>query len=151
MTTRRIRLTRYAATEINFNNYGAYRLRVEVTAAEGPDLDENIFVYRRNPPSPYTTLSTDVFEAVAGPPQLAAIPAGAPDPDMNWPYYRLNYIELDVASTDQAEAIWVEIQSEVCVLVNALNRLTNLKVVQDVWCPGPPDGSQSSQSASVIV
>ena len=47
MTTRRIRLTRYAATAVNFNNYGAYRLRVEVTGVEGADLDQNIFIYKR--------------------------------------------------------------------------------------------------------
>jgi hypothetical protein len=145
---RRIRLTRYASTQVNFNNYGAYRIRIEVTAVEGPDLDENIFIYRHNPPSPYTTLSTDTFEAVAGPPQLAAMPAGEPNPDMNWPYYRLNYVELDVASTEQAEAIWQEIQQEACVLVQALDRLTQLQAVQDVWCPGPPD---SSQSASISI
>lgn len=141
---RRIRLTRYAPTVVNFNNYGAYRLRIEVTAVEGPDLDENIFIYRRNPPSPYTTLSTDIFEAVAGPPQMADIPAGEPNPDLNWPYYRLNYVELDVASTEQAEAIWQEIQQETCVLISAMNRLTQLQAVQDVWCPGPPDSSISA-------
>lgn len=141
---RRIRLTRYAPAQIMFNNYGAYRLRVEVTGVEGPDLDEHIFIYKRNPPSPHTTLNCDTFEAVAGPPQLASIPAGAPDPDMNWPYYRLNYIELDVASTKQAEDIWNEIQAEVCVLVSALDRLDNLKVIEDVWCPGPPDASASA-------
>jgi hypothetical protein len=145
--SRHIRLTRYAAQTVAFNNYGAYRLRIEVTAVEGPDLDENIFIYQRNPPSAYTDLSCDTFQAVAGPPQLAATPAGEPDPDMNWPYYRLNYVELDVASTAQAEAIWNEIQAEVCALVSAMDRLTQLQAVQDVWCPAPPDsGSFSSQS-----
>jgi hypothetical protein len=147
---RRIRLTRYAPTLINFNNYGAYRLRIEVTAVEGPDLDENIFVYRKNPPSPYTTLSTDNFEAVAGPPQMADIPAGEPNPDLNWPYYRLNYVELDVASTEQAEAIWLEIQQETCVLIDAMNRLTQLQAIQDVWCPGPPDSSVSVSTSTSV-
>ena len=144
---RHIRLTRYAAQTVAFNNYGAYRLRIEVTAVEGPDLDENIFIYQRNPPSAYTNLSCDTFQAVAGPPQLAATPAGEPDPDMNWPYYRLNYVELDVASTAQAEAIWNEIQAEVCALVNAMDRLTQLQAVQDVWCPAPPDSDSFSSQA----
>lgn len=150
MTTRRIRLTRYAATTINYNNYGAYRLRIEVTGVEGADLDANIFIYKRNPPSPYTALDCDNFEAVAGPPQMAAIPAGAPNPDMEWPYYRLNYVELDVASATQADSIWAEIQAEACVLVSAMEKLTALQAIEDVWCPSPPDpGSTSSQSTSV--
>lgn len=144
---RRIRLTRYAANTVELNNYGAYRLRIEVTAVEGSDLDEHIFIYKRNAPSPYTDLNCDTFEAVAGPPQLAAYPAGEPNADMGWPYYRLNYVELDVASTEQAESIWNEIKEEVCVLISAMDRLEKLQAIEDVWCPGPPDsGSQSSQS-----
>jgi hypothetical protein len=140
-------LTRYAANTVNFNNYGAYRIRIEVTAVEGPDLDEFIFIYKHNPPSAYTDQSCDTFEAVAGPPQLATYPAGQSNADQGWPYYRLNYVELDVASTAQADAIWNEIQAEVCALVSAMERLTQLQAVDDVWCPGPPDStSQSSQS-----
>lgn len=150
MTTRRIRLTRYGVTTVNFNNYGAYRLRVEVTGVEGADLDENIFIYKRNPPSPYTNQDCDNFEAVAGPPQLASIPAGEPDPDLQWPYYRLNYVEVDVASATEGDAIWKQIQEEVCTLVSAMEKLTQLQAVEDVWCPSPPDsGSASSQSESV--
>ncbi len=145
--TRRIQLTKYTPTLVSFNNYGMYRLRIEVTGVEGADLDDKIFIYTRNPPSPYTTLSCDEFVAVAGPPQLALYPAGEPNPDQGWPYYRLNYVELDFASTQQAESVWHEIQSEVCVLVEAMNRLDSLEAVEEVWCPGPPEpGSQSSQS-----
>ena len=78
MTTRRIRLTRYAATAVNFNNYGAYRLRVEVTDVEGADLDQNIFIYKRNPPSPYTDQDCDNFEAVAGPAAVGFYTGGGP-------------------------------------------------------------------------
>lgn len=143
MATRRIRLTRYVPEVLVFNNYGAYRLRVEVSAVEGDDLDANIFIYRRNPPSPYTTLNCDTFEAVAGPNQLAQYPAGEPNPDEGWPFYRLPYVELDVLSSEQADAIWTEIQAETAVLVEAMNRLSQLKVEQDVWFPGPPPSSTS--------
>jgi hypothetical protein len=141
---RRIQLTRSESSKVVFNNYGAYRLRVEVTGFEGNDIDGNIFIYKRMPPSPYTDLNADIFEAVAGPPQLADYPAGAPDPDQGWPYYRLNYVELDVASSAQAQAIWDEIQAEVSVLIEAMNRLDNLNVVESTWFPSPPDSSNSS-------
>lgn len=136
--TRRICLTRAVATTTAQKNYGAYRLRVDAVSVEGPDLDTNIFVYLRNPPSPYTVLSTDIFVQVAGPPQLASIPAGAPNPDLSWPYYRLSYIEVDVASTAEADAIWTEIQAEAKELLLAMNRLSQLKVVETVWFPSPP-------------
>lgn len=141
--TRRVQLKRFAANPVTLNNYGAYRLRIEVTAVEGPDLDEYLFIYRRVAPSPYTGVSNDTFEAVCGPPQLAAIPAVTPDPDVEWPYYRLNYIELDLASAAQADAIWVELQNEVNALVVALNKLDTLNLVETVWYPSPPDSSTS--------
>lgn len=141
---RRIQLTKFETGTVVFANYGAYRLRVEVTDFEGNDIDGNVFIYRRNPESPYTELNTDVFEAVAGPPQLADYPAGAPDPDQGWPYYRLNYVELDVASSAQAQAIWDEIQREVAVLIEAMNRLDTLKTTEVLWIPSAPDTSTSS-------
>ncbi len=136
--TRRICLTRSATTTTEQVNYGTYRLRVDATLAEGADLDNNIFVYRHNAPSPYTTLPTDIFEAVAGPQQLANMPAGAADPNLSWPYYRLDYIELDVASTSQADSIWTEIKAEVQALLKAMDRLEQLQVIQTVWFPSPP-------------
>ena len=149
MSIRRIRLTRFGTTEVHFNNYGAYRMRVEVTAVEGPDMDSNVFIYRRNPSSPYTDQPCDNFEAVAGPPQLASIPAGEPNPDQSWPFYRLPFVELDMQSAAQADSIWKEIEAEVCALVRARDKLTDLKALQDVWCPSPPDqNSESSQSSS---
>jgi len=68
---------------------------------------------------------------------------------MSWPYYRLNYIELDIASATQADSIWEEINRQVCVLVEAMNALDNIQLQQNVWCPSAPDsGSTSSQSTS---
>ena len=102
-------------------------MRVEVTAVEGPDMDSNVFIYRRNPSSP----------------------AGEPNPDQSWPFYRLPFVELDMQSAAQADSIWKEIEAEVCALVRAMDKLTDLKALQDVWCPGPPDqNSESSQSSS---
>ena len=143
---RRIQLTKAETGTVVFPNYGAYRLRVDVTDFDGNDIDGNVFIYRHNTPSPYTDLSTDVFEAVAGPPQLADYPAGAPDPDQGWPYYRLSYVELDVASSTQAQAIWDEIKHEVEILIKAMNRLDTLKTTQVVWIPDAPDTSTSSSN-----
>lgn len=147
MTTRRIKLTRYAAENVNYTYYGAYRMKVAVTDVEGDDLDKYVFIYKRNAQSPYTGSTCDEFCAVAGPSQLGDIPAGAPDPDKNWPFYRLDYVELDFMAIVQAEQAWVEIQAEVCRLVGAMDDLEKLQAISDVWCPSAPDPeSQSSQS-----
>ena len=146
MTTRRIRLTRYAAVNVNHIYYGAYRMKVAVTSVEG-DLNKYIFIYKRNPTSPYTAESCDEFLAIAGPSQMSDVPAGAPDPDINWPFYRLDSVELDFMSAEQAEQAWVDIQKEVCNLVDGMDDLEKLQAIEDVWCPSaPPSGSVSSQS-----
>ena len=151
MPTRRIRLTRYAAQNVNYTYYGAYRMKVAVTDVEGDDLNKYVFIFRRNPVSPYTGANCDEFMAVAGPSQMADIPAGAPDPDQNWPFYSLDTVELDFMSAAQAEQVWTDLQAEVCRLVGAMDNLEKLTAISDVWCPSAPTpdpGSQSSQSES---
>ena len=64
MTTRRIRLTRYAAQNVNYTYYGAYRMKVAVTDVEGDDLNKYVFIFRRNPVSPYTGANCDEFMEV---------------------------------------------------------------------------------------
>lgn len=141
---RRIKLTRLNSSQVELNNYGAYRIRIEASDPEGADLDENIFIYRTVDASPYTDANCDVFEAVAGPNQLAAYPIGVADPDQGWPYYRLDYVELDLISTAQAESIWEEIKAQVGELIKAMDRLDQLKTTDVVWVPSPPDSSSQS-------
>ena len=148
MTTRRIRLTRYAAENVNYTYYGAYRMKVAVTSVEGDDIDKYVFIYKRNPVNPYTTLSTDEFCAVCGPSQFATIPAAAPDADLNWPYYRLDYVELDFMSLNQAEQAWEDIKVEVGKLVEGMGKLVSLKAIEDVWFPSAPPATSQSESTS---
>jgi hypothetical protein len=138
MSDRRIKLVRSNSAVVHSQNYGAYRIRIDATEAQGPDIDKNVFIYKRMPPSPYNAQTTDVFEAIAGPPQLASFPVGDPNPDSNWPYYRLDYVELDVASSEQAESIWQEIKAEVAVLIQAMDRLDQLSITEEWWWPSPP-------------
>lgn len=141
---RRIKLTKYEPTQVMFNNYGAYRLRIDASDAEGEGLDENIFIYKRNVNSPYNADNVDVFEGIVGPPQLSSLPIGEPDPDQNWPYYRHNTITLDFGSTAEAIAVWNEIKEDVNVLLQALDRLDSLQPTEELWIPSPPDNSESA-------
>jgi len=149
MAERRIKLVRYEPEKVNFSKYSAYRMRIEVAEVVGPDLDPYVFIYQRVAPSPYTGNMCDEFCAVAGPQQIADIPAVEPNPERHWPFYRLNYVELDFPSVTQALQAWKIIQLEVCILVEAMGKFTQLKVVETTWCPGPPDDeSTGSESLS---
>jgi hypothetical protein len=147
-TTRRIRLTKYIAENVNYTYYGAYRMKVAVTAVEGDDLDKYVFIYKKGTVSPYSELSQDDFMAIAGPSQFASIPAVSPDPDQNYPFFRLDYVELDFMSVEQADQAWTDIQAEVGKLVEGMGKLTKLKAVEDVWFPSPPPANSQSESNS---
>lgn len=135
---RRIQLIRYEAENVNFRYYSAYRLRIEARDAEGPDLDNYVFVYQRGPVDPYTGLTCDEFLAVAGPYELATLPIGEPDPLIHPTQFRLDFVEDDYPSTALALRTWKCIHGEVCILVEALTRLARLRRVESVWCPEPP-------------
>ncbi len=145
---RRVRLNRLVPTKVDLNNYGAIRLRVEVTEVEGTDLDKYLFIYRKGTPSPYSDISNDVFEGIVGPYQLATYPVLDANPDMGWPYFRLDYIEVDCISNSQADSLWEEIQTQIGILVKAMNQLEKLQSVEDVWLPSAPDSSASESSSS---
>jgi hypothetical protein len=146
---RRIRLVRYEVQNINWQFFGAYRMRVEVPEVEGDDLDPHIFIYQRGLVSPYTGQVQDEFVAIAGPAQMADIPVGEPDANRYYPYYRLNYIEQDFTSEELAMEVWRTIQREAAVLCEAMGRFTQLTAVEDVWLPTvPTTGNSQSASAS---
>jgi hypothetical protein len=149
MSTRRISLTRYEPEYVNFTHYSAYRLRIEVSDHEGDDIDPFVFIYRREPIDPYTEQQCDTFCAVIGPSQYATIPAGSPDPERSYPFFRLSYVELDFISRQEALDFWELIQQEVCILVNAMGKLTQLVAVETVHCPSPPEDVSESASDSV--
>ena len=147
MAINRIRLTKYAAENVNYSYYGAYRMKVAVTEICGDDIDKYVFIYQRHPASPYTNSSQDEFSAVCGPSQFATIPAGAPDANQGWPFFRLDYVELDFMSINQADQAWKDIKVEVGKLVEGMDKLTALVAVEDVWFPSAPASGSTSCSS----
>lgn len=142
MAARRIQLVRFAAKNVNYRYYGAYRLRVEARGAEGPDLTNHVFVLSRRPVDPETNETCDDFEMVASPYELAVLPRNAPDPAVHPTWFLSDVAEVDVLSTEIGEKVWRCISQEVCILVEAMNRLEVLEVVETLWCPAPPDESE---------
>ncbi len=145
---RRIKLKKYNVTQANFQFIGAYRLRIEAHEAAG--LDNRIFLYRRNPADPYTGAVVDDFFAICSPVDLAEYPPEAPDPNRAFPFFRTNYVELDLRSTHLADRLWVTVVHEVNELLEGLDKLDELQITEEVWCGDPPFpvGAGSDSSAS---
>ena len=143
----RIKLVRYAAQRINFWYFGAIRMRIECEAVDGTCVDPYIFIYSREPINPYTSNRLDLFHAVAGPCDMADIPAGEPDPKKMWPFYRLNFMEHDYRNPSEAAETWEIIKTEARVLCEACTRFSNLVVEESLWIPSAPP-VEDSESVS---
>jgi hypothetical protein len=145
---RGIQLTRSSIKDANHWFLRGFRLRIEVTEVTG-GMPEHVFVYRREPANPETGTIDDTFQTVASLPDLSEYPVGAPDPERPFPYFRDNFIEVDVRSTGDFQNVWERIHAEVCNLVDILNRADNLVVDEVVWCGDqPPTSESASESAS---
>jgi hypothetical protein len=114
------------------------------------DMTEHVFVYRRHPPDPYTGDIFDEFCTVASPVDLSEYPIGAPDPELPFPFFRKNFIEVDVRSAAAFEDTWNLIVQQVCALVEALDAMDILVQDDEAICGVLPPGSESvSESESL--
>ena len=150
-TKHAIRLTRSDLQRADATYFGAYRMRIEAVDCVGSGfLDEDgnkdfaIFVYQYREPSPYLGVTTPpVLYTVAGPVQMADIPAGEPRRDQCWPFFRLHYLEVDVEAQQVADEVWnlvVDMRNRLCQFMDLA---PELKLIRDEWGPYVVDESQS--------
>lgn len=146
-STRRLKVKRYKVTNVDYLYFSAYRLRVEIADATG--MDRRVFVYRRDPASPYTDEATDTFFAVASPVDMAEYPPEEPDPNKSYPFFRKHFVELDVRAVSLALLAEQIIVHELNVLVHALNKLEDLDLAEEFWIgPFPGDVVEDGDSLS---
>lgn len=149
MAGRRLKLVRKAVTQVNYQFLGAYRLRIEVSDPDNTGADPNVFLFLRRPINPYNQEVLDDFHAVASPVDLAEYPVGEPNALTTYPFYRIDFIELDFRSTAQANETWTLIVAEVDSLLRALDRLDTLEVVEETFVGADADtGNSASNSTS---
>jgi len=144
MATRRgITLKRYGIAQANHYYIRGFRMKVEAVDPVG-DMTSYVFVYRRYPPDPYTQEVFDEFVTVASFVDLDEYPVGEPDPQSSLPFFRSNVVELDFRSAADAEEAWNIIRTEVCALVDALNRADNMVLEETASCGDASEESDSS-------
>lgn len=146
---RRLKLVKSEVTNVNFQWLGAYRLRVEASDPSDSGSDPNVFIYQRNLPNPYNGEVVDVWLGIASPVDMAEYPVGEPDGITAYPFYRLDYVEIDLRSTGLATDAYVLIIQEVNNLLLAQDRLEVLVPTEEVWVgAGAPTGGGSSSSSA---
>lgn len=148
MAGRRLRLTRSQVVDVNYKALGAYRLRVDVSDPDETGADPNVFLYLRRPVNPHNSDQDDDCHAVASPADMAEYPVGGPRDGTAYPFYRLDYFEIDLRSTTQVERVYAAVIAQVSNLVDALNRLDVLTQTDEVWIGATAEPASSSSSSS---
>jgi len=123
-----------------------YRVRLFVDCAE--DMAEEIFVYREMPTNPATGERGGFFSHVASPVDLEEMPADEPRPGEIPEWFRLNYVDIIVRSTTEAEGFITDITEDVERLKNALDRLDTIEPRGGVTYGGLLECSSSSSDSS---
>jgi len=141
---RRLRLVRKQLATVRLPPFDVFRLRVEASDPTASGADPMVFLYNRRPVNPYDGTAAADFVAVCSPTDLAEYPAGVPDRLTTFPFFRLDYVELDFRAARQAEACWLTIVAEVDNLLRALDRMDRMEVVDTVWVGAPFEGGVSS-------
>jgi hypothetical protein len=142
-------LTPSIVENVNYEHLGAYRLRVEVAPAS-LDSDPHIFLFLQRTLNQYTGELLCDFAAVASPADVAYYPVGGPRLGTAYPYFRLDFLELDFRSTAKAMKAWTLIVADADVLCRALDRLDVMVALPPVHVgtPSPPPPSSDSSDSS---
>lgn len=98
--------------------------RMKVTAFNGQNIPNAIFLYRRRESEP--GVYSDEFFTVASHYDLYTYPENSPAPNQDKPYFRLDYVDLIFADPEQADSAWEAIKTAVQDLVNGVNATLNL-------------------------
>ena len=142
--SRFIKLTRFSTKNANVHYISGFNLFVQAGMAIG--MSDKVFIHQRSAPDTYTGEVCDEFVTIAGPVDMEEWPENDPDPSLPAAFFRKSTADVIVRSTAEAQILWEHMKKEVCILVDALNRLDELKLTEEFWCPGipPEDSSESS-------
>ena len=145
---RGITLTRSGEQKVFVPNRGdAWRIRIVASDAE--NMPNEVFGHRYGLRDAHTGLEGLDFCFVASPEDLVLYPANEPNVAQTPPYFRLDTIDVVVASRKIALDLWEEVQARVCALVEALNRKDRLVVEETSRCGDPLTEEESSLSESL--
>lgn len=149
IATRSFTLVRREAGRVEYQFFGAMRVRVDVENAV--DFDPNIFLYRQDLQTPYAPDDNvnNTFLSICSPADIADYPIGGPDPEKAFPFFRISYVELDFRSTYMADTFWQTLVAEAGVLLHAFNKLEELQETEVAQIgPFPEDARLPGSSVS---
>ncbi len=144
---RGLTLTRLGPAPIDYQFVGAYRLRITASNPRG-GMDQAVFLWREDPYNVVTGETLNTVLNVCSPSDMAEYPEGAPVAGTPYPFFRRDYLEVDVRALSQASVAWDRIVALVGRLCRLLDLFDSLVEVDSAECGAPPPGDSASLSAS---
>ncbi len=105
--------------------------RIRITASDGHNMDDNIFVYSENPPDTQGNV-TSVCVGVCGVPDYENLPVGAPYEDSEDRRFRLDVVDQVFRTRSIAYQAWQAYQYEAERLVESLNATEQIEANTEV-------------------
>ena len=134
---------------VNYRYVGAFRLRIVVTAPVGSLADPNVFLYDRLPINPYNGDIVDLYTGVASAVDLADYPVGAPDPTKDFPFFRLDTIELDLRSVTLADQLWSVTKIQIAHLLRVMEIMADKMAITEEVVIGNEGDTNVSDVSSI--
>lgn len=120
--------------------------RLVITASNGCDMPEEIFLFQRVYADDNHTTTVDQLITVCTPFDLTTYPIGSPAVGQDPPFFRAASIDMLVPSLDAADYAWEQIRSAVTSLVSQLDRLSTLTAIETVDIGDTCDSTSVSES-----
>lgn len=129
-----ITLQREALAVQEIEGQQVWPLKINASLAAGASMPSaKIFVYHANMGD--DAYQGDIFECVASIQQYYELPVDAAvseGPDYVVPYYRLDFVQINCLSPEEADELWNAILSDVADLIRNFYAKDDLEVVETV-------------------
>lgn len=117
-------------------------LRLAVTASNGTDMPDEIFLHQKSLVDVNTDLECDEFVAICSPYDLSIYPANEPDEDQIPPFFRKATLDILLPGVGTLVDVQADIEKQVCRLISLLDDLDTVSEVTEVWCPNEPSSDE---------
>lgn len=133
---RRLKITPFMQRQYIENRTKGYRLRVE--ASHGCRMPDAVFRYYKHPANSTTGVEYAEFTGVCSWPDLEEYPEGGPALNDVPDTFRLNYVDIVLATNHIAYECWELIQEELEQLKESMDMGDDLVEGEPVWIGNPP-------------
>jgi len=132
----RIKLTFQSPEVAKF--LGRNTLRLRVTASNGEEMPDEVFLHQRTLVDTDTDEWQDEFVAICSPYDLSDYPVDEPTTEQFPAYFRKATADIYLPGISVFSEVKEDIEAQIRFLVQLLDKLEELDTVEEIWIPDEP-------------